>query len=54
MNILNHKESNIENDTDPVYFFCNFCFYNSKNYMNSSKTLDQLQKDNIGVANLAT
>lgn len=52
MNILNNKISPNEEDTDKVFFYCNFCLYNSKNYLQANVSLDELQKDNIKVTSL--
>ena len=54
MNILSNKEiPHSEEEREPCFFYCNFCFWNSKNYLIASATLDDLQRENLQVTNLA-
>ncbi len=47
MNILSTKSMDKKVVQDPYFFYCKFCFWNSKNYAISSSTSDKLVKDNF-------
>ncbi len=51
-NILSIMSGDKKKEEEPFFFYCKFCFWNSKNYAISSKTSDELVSGNFDVTSL--